>query len=254
MTNNYHQSFTVFNALGDGVKIIKNEFSFFGVLILIYSSMTILSYMFFGDNYSNPEAMYDFINDNSATLVILNVVAYALYGIITIITLDKAHASYNNIDFNEYPYLTRAIKVLIPVVVIYILSMLLTILGTFLLIIPGIIVFLTLYLSIPAKLSENIGIIESLKRSATLTKGNRWGILGTILVPVIPIMIMSFLFASNLMSNFQEDGNFPPVIDPTYYYLYSIFGAIITVYFVVVMGVIYQQIVAERKTLEDESF
>lgn len=254
MANNYHQSFTVFNALGDGVKIMKNEFSFFGVIILIYSSMSILSYMFFGDEYSNPEAMFGFINDNSITFVILNVVSYVIYGIITIITFDKAHASYNNIDFNEYPYLTRAIKVLIPVVVIYILSMLLTMLGTLLLIIPGVIVFLTLYLSVPVKLSENIGIIDSLKRSASLTKGNRWGILGTMLVPAIPIMIISFLLVSNIMTNFQDDGNFPPVIDPTYYFLYSLFSASITVYFVVVMGVIYQQIVAERKTLEDESF
>lgn len=256
MANNYHQSFSVFNALGDGFKIMKNEFSFFGVLVITYAILAAMPYIFMFNEISSPEEFLIYLEQGNFSFTLFYLFYlfyYLLYGIVIIITLDKTHATYNDIDFNNYPYVARAVKALFPIIGVYILSMILTFIGFIFLIIPGLVVLLTLYLAVPAKLAENIGIIDALIRSRELTKGNRWGILGTLLLPLIPIMIISFVIMSIMLMGIQDTGDLFS-INPIYFIFNAAFGSLTAVYFIVVMGVIYQQIVAERKTLEDESF
>jgi len=253
MANNYHQSFTVFNALGDGFKIMKNEFSFFGVLVITYAILAATPYILMFGEISSPEELLNYLEHGNFSFMLFYLFYYLLYGIVIIITLDKTHATYNDIDFNNYPYVARAVKAVFPIIGVYILSMILTFIGFLFLIIPGLIVLLTLYLAVPAKLAENIGIIDALKRSRELTNGNRWGILGTLLLPLIPIMIISFVITSIMLAGIQDTGDLFS-INPIYLIFNAAFGSLTAVYFIVVMGVIYQQIVAERKTLEDESF
>lgn len=253
MANNYHQSFSVFNALGDGFKIMKNEFSFFGVLVITYAILAATPYIFMFGEISSPEELLNYLEQGNFSFTLFYLFYYLLYGIVIIITLDKTHAIYNDIDFNNYPYVARAVKAVFPVIGVYILSMILTFIGFIFLIIPGLVVVLTLYLAVPAKLAENVGIIDALKRSRELTKDNRWGILGTLLLPLIPIMIISFVIMSIMLTGIQDTGDLFS-INPMYFIFNAAFGSLTAVYFIVVMGVIYQQIVAERKTLEDESF
>lgn len=151
MSNLYHQSFTVFNALADGFRVMKNEFSFFGILIILYAILASLPYVLFLDDFSDPEIFFNLVEQGDFPFLIFYVFYYVLYGIVIIITLDKTHATYNDIEFENYPYISRAVKAVLPVIGIYIISMILSFLGFILLIVPGIIVFLTLYLSIPAK-------------------------------------------------------------------------------------------------------
>lgn len=253
MSQSYHQSFTVLNAFSDGFRIMKNEISFFGMLILIYATLGALPYLFIMDEISNPEQLLNYLEQGNFPFWAFYAFYYLLYGIIIIITLDKTHATYNEIDFNNYPYVTRALKAVLPIIGLYIVSIILSSIGFIFLIIPGIVIFLSLYLAVPAKLAENIGIVDALKRSRELTKGNRWGILGTIFLPMIPIMIVSFAIMSLMLTGIQETGDLFS-ISPTHLILNVVFGSVTAVYFIVIMGVIYQQIVAEKKTLEDESF
>ncbi|MCC3860127.1 hypothetical protein [Pseudemcibacter aquimaris] len=248
----YHQTFSVFNALSDGVRVMKNEFQFFGVLVVLYALLASLPYILFYQNVdlSDPAEVLEFIQNGDVPFVAIYAFYYILYAIFIIITLDKTHASFHDISFSEYPYISRAIKAVIPVIGLYILSMILTVLGLLLLIIPGIIVMLTLYLSIPAKLAENIGILAALDRSKDLTKGNRWAILGTVLVPVIPMVVVSLLLMTILLGDLQATGD----VSPLFQFLNALVSSLFAVYFVVVMGVIYQQIVAERKFMADESY
>jgi hypothetical protein len=70
----------------------------------------------------------------------------------------------------------------LPIVGLIILEGLGVGLGTVLLVVPGIILLLMWYLALPACVVERLGPVASLSRSAALTKGHRWKILGLILV------------------------------------------------------------------------
>jgi hypothetical protein len=59
------------------------------------------------------------------------------------------------------------------------------VLGTVLLIVPGIILFTMWSVALPANTVERTGILGSLARSRELTRGRRWRVFGTTLVPVL---------------------------------------------------------------------
>jgi hypothetical protein len=71
---------------------------------------------------------------------------------------------------------------------------LLTMLATALLVIPGVIVFLMLFVATPACVVERLGPFDSMDRSAQLTKGHRWKILGMLLLMGIPAVVIIVLF------------------------------------------------------------
>jgi uncharacterized membrane protein len=56
------------------------------------------------------------------------------------------------------------------------------ILGAMLLIVPGLILATMWYLAVPVCVVEKLGVFESMKRSAALTKGRRWKVLGLVLL------------------------------------------------------------------------
>lgn len=78
---------------------------------------------------------------------------------------------------------------LIPVIVCAIMIAIITTIGYFLLIVPGLILAMALSVAIPAIVIENKGPIAALERSIDLTKGNRWQIFGAIIL----LGLLSFL-------------------------------------------------------------
>ncbi len=76
----------------------------------------------------------------------------------------------------------RALTVLGPVLGVAFLAALAMTAGFVLLIIPGIIVAVMLYVAIPVAVIEQPGVIQSLRRSVDLTKNYRWHLFGTLLV------------------------------------------------------------------------
>jgi hypothetical protein len=71
---------------------------------------------------------------------------------------------------------------------------LLTMLATALLVIPGVIVFLMLFVATPACVVERLGPFDSMERSAQLTRGHRWKILGMLLLMLIPSFVVVLVF------------------------------------------------------------
>jgi hypothetical protein len=69
-----------------------------------------------------------------------------------------------------------------PVLGVYILVMVAILVGLVLLVVPGIILGMMLFVSLPVCIVEKLGPYQSLKRSAELTKGNRWRIFGVALL------------------------------------------------------------------------
>ena len=63
--------------------------------------------------------------------------------------------------------------------------------GFMLLIVPGIILALRWAVAVPACVVENKGPLESMRRSAELTKGHRWKIFGVwVLIAIVAIIIL----------------------------------------------------------------
>lgn len=71
--------------------------------------------------------------------------------------------------------------------------------GFILLIVPGLILYCMWFVSVPACVVEGLGVFDSLRRSAGLTKGYRWKVLGMliclIIVATVLIFAVSFIFS-----------------------------------------------------------
>lgn len=89
-----------------------------------------------------------------------------------------------------------AVELLLPMVGLTILVVLATAIGTMLLIVPGIIVYIMLIVSVPVLVEERRGIIGSMSRSMELTKGSRWHIfLLGVLIIIISLIVGGILGA-----------------------------------------------------------
>jgi hypothetical protein len=98
--------------------------------------------------------------------------------------------------------------------------------GLILLVVPGIILMLMWYLALPACVVEKLGPIGSLSRSAELTKGHRWKILGLILIVAIAGGIINGVFSA-ISANF---GHVPhAIVQYIMQALIGVFGAILVI-------------------------
>ena len=67
-------------------------------------------------------------------------------------------------------------------------------LATALFIVPGVIVFLMLFVATPVCVVERLGPFRSMERSAQLTQGHRWKILGMLLLMLLPAVVVIGVF------------------------------------------------------------
>lgn len=83
----------------------------------------------------------------------------------------------------------RGLQRFLPVVGTSLLTTIIVTLGIFLLVIPGLIASIMLALALPVCVVERLGPIDSLSRSAELTKGFRWQIFGALFAVGIVEMV-----------------------------------------------------------------
>ncbi|MEQ9245277.1 MAG: glycerophosphoryl diester phosphodiesterase membrane domain-containing protein, partial [Nitratireductor sp.] len=78
-----------------------------------------------------------------------------------------------------------------------------------LLVIPALIFFCVYFVVIPAAVMEKSGILGSFSRSAQLTRGNRWRILGLVLLGMLIIVTVSIGFGlvTGIIVIFAGPGN-----------------------------------------------
>jgi hypothetical protein len=96
--------------------------------------------------------------------------------------------------------LSRGLSLILPVIGVALLTGLLVGIGTVLFIIPGIIVAVMLWVAIPVAVVERPGVIDSLKRSADLTKGYRWTIFGIVIVIDIILAVIGAILGAVLVT------------------------------------------------------
>jgi len=95
--------------------------------------------------------------------------------------------------------LSRGFARFFPIVTASILIGLGVGIGMMLLVVPGVILMCLWSLAIPACVVEKLGAIDSMKRSAALTKGYRWTIFGLFLITGIITGVLSALFSVLLL-------------------------------------------------------
>jgi len=83
----------------------------------------------------------------------------------------------------------------LPVVGIYILTVIAIAATMMLLVVPGLIVMCMLCVAVPAELAERPGVIGALSRSADLTRGRRWSIFGLLLLYALAIWVVTAIVA-----------------------------------------------------------
>jgi uncharacterized membrane protein len=89
--------------------------------------------------------------------------------------------------------LAAGFRVALPLVGLAIVSGIGVMIGTILLIVPGIILILMWAVAAPALVVEREGVFAALSRSADLTSGARWKILGMFLVLIVGYLLLSYV-------------------------------------------------------------
>lgn len=151
----------------------------FGLLALVFNAPT----QFLAIKYTTPEV---FSGDINWPVVIVAVIATILLGYLlsatlvygTVMDLRGGRASI-------VECIVRGLGLLLPVIGVGILVTLIIAFFTCLLIIPGIIALIMLWVAVPVAVVERPGIWASVTRSRELTKGYRWHLFGLILILVI---------------------------------------------------------------------
>jgi hypothetical protein len=87
----------------------------------------------------------------------------------------------------------RFLKRLLPGLVGVGIYMLLYMIGIVLLVIPGLMALILLYMMMPLILLDDVGPIAAVKRSFRLVWGNAWRFIGAIIVAMLPLMIVMML-------------------------------------------------------------
>jgi len=91
--------------------------------------------------------------------------------------------------------LSQALRRIIPIILVAIVSMILIWIGMILLIVPGIIIALMLCVAIPVIMVESPHVFASMSRSRALTKGSRWRLLGLFLVVAIGTIVVTMILS-----------------------------------------------------------
>ena len=97
----------------------------------------------------------------------------------------------------------RGVAVIPPVLGVAILTALAIWLGSILFLVPGVIALVMLWVAIPVAVVERPGVLASLGRSRSLTKGSRWRVFGLIaLVGMIWMLAVWVVIAISVFSGF----------------------------------------------------
>jgi hypothetical protein len=179
------QQFTIGNVLGTSFAVLGRNIVAFGVLALGLGVLS-LSATLAGAGYmvwtvGSGEASHQIL-----PMILAGVGIFVVF--IVVGNLLTATVSYGVFqDLRGQPAglggcLARGVASILPVIVASLLFSFLVGLGFILLVVPGVILLLACWLYVPVIVVEKRGIVESLRRSAFLTRGRRWRMFGLWLV------------------------------------------------------------------------
>jgi MFS family permease len=175
----------------------------FGILTVLMLGVPQLAFLAMGISSSNP-ALAVMAGDWSGlamagiVFVVMFLAIFVLYGALVFGTFRDL--SGNRASIGEL--ISRGLARTLPLLAVSILAFLGLMLGAMLLIVPFFILACMWAVVVPANVVEGAGVIDSFKRSATLTSGYRWHIFGLgILYYVFAIVLGLVLVAVILLTS-----------------------------------------------------
>lgn len=105
----------------------------------------------------------------------------------------------------------RAVTMFMPLIGLAILTGALTLLGTVLLIVPGVMLYVMWFVAVPALVEERRGVLAALDRSQALTSGARWRIFGLVVAYLVIWLVIAGVSA--LLHRLAPGGTIQPIIN-----------------------------------------
>ena len=172
--------FRVSRVLGRSFSIVGRNVVSFGLVALLLMVPTLLIDLFeqAGVEDHGEQAAFDVTNEFLA-LGMLGVVVYLLCWLL--ITAALVYGTFQELrgqHASVVASLSRGLARMFPVIGVAIVQWVVIMVGWLFFVAPGIVVAMVLWVAIPVAVVEQAGVIASLKRSAFLTKGYRWKLLG----------------------------------------------------------------------------
>ena len=188
--------FEIGRVFSDTFSVIGRNVGLWIGLAIVFSAIPAIILQFLilrplSGGLANPEAMAD------PTLIMANPWVPALGGLVSIVLALVLQSSLIRATIEDLSgkrpamgdCISTAISVLLPAIGLALLVGLGVMVGFILLIVPGIILLLRWAVAVPVLVQERQGVLASMARSAELTSGNRWALLGLFVIIVIILFI-----------------------------------------------------------------
>lgn len=154
--------------------LFKNAVPFFGASLVLAGVPAALLEMYFVRSFvvANPDQLFlsgSFWLGVSISVIVTMVTTALLQGILVRSTI--LHLSGQKVDIGHS--ITAASRMILPIIAVSIIVGIGVSLGFVLLVVPGIIIYCALVVSVPALVEERQGVFSSMSRSRELTRGSR---------------------------------------------------------------------------------
>ena len=123
-----------------------------------------------------------------------SVFAMAMSSLANVTCLYGAYQVMRGKDFSVGESLSAGFARLLPALGTTFAVVILVMIGFVLLVVPGIIAMLMMYVALPVCVVERLGPFASMGRSRFLTKGSRWKLLGLALLMYLAILVLGGIF------------------------------------------------------------
>ncbi|MBI1180107.1 MAG: hypothetical protein GC201_06075 [Alphaproteobacteria bacterium] len=188
-------SFRIGGIISQSFSVLSRNVVPFGVLALLFVAVPqlVLNKVFFG-TMVGPGAGFSFGNLRAigAMGIISAVLALILYGSLVFGTFRDLSGRPASVGDS----IGRGLATALPILGLFIVAGIAIGIGYILFIIPGVILSLMWAVAVPAAVVERPGVFAALGRSADLTRGHRWQILGLALV--YAVIVIAFTIAVGL--------------------------------------------------------
>ena len=202
-----------------------------------------------------PMLLYNFLTGGGAAvdpvapgasyfigLLLSMVITYASMGAVVYGTVAHLRGQPSSLGI----CITRGLSVVITVVLVGIVVTLLLTLGMIALVIPGLMVLAITAVAVPAAVVERPGIWGSVKRSAELTKGNRWRVFGLLMIFYLGITAIGWGLTFAGLPLMAPDGTALAMI------LLYLWGGVTTALFGVFGAVLYHDLRIAKEGVNTE--
>lgn len=181
------QPFDVVGILRRGVSIaLANAVPFGALALIVTSPMFLYGLLVFSGGPSG----------SMLTPVLASILQWLLNSAAIAALVFGTIRAMRNYTTNLKELMNRGVALVFPVIwVIVVVSFAIGI-GMLLFIVPGLILYTMFWVAIPVAVIERRNVIDSLKRSIELTRGNRWRIFGLIVLLVVTYLGAGFVLNS----------------------------------------------------------